>query len=756
MASKKRSKKQQLQQQLIIRIVINLALIIGSLVVMFGTGSFGERWNIWIIDTIGTTNTYLLLGLCIFINTSYLMKKSFEWRNLRLTGFILFIVANTLFFTLVNESQNMMQYTTFFYTGYWGYTLTTFIASYLGFFGVAIIIFICYFIAISLIFKIDLFENMHKIVKPNPAKKTEKNEKKALKKANKLAAKTAKQEQAKKIVPEVATYNDELTQPLKVDHGTQSAPLTEPQKISGMFKTIETVGSNHNIEQNTTSKNVQVEQENIKVNDSADSIANDNANNDSSVANASKLKNLIFKYPTRDLISKPTSPIKGDKVEVLKKSKIIEEAFASFGIKLSVQKVNIGPAVTQFEVLPATGVKVNQIGNLSDDIAMALAAKSIYMQLPIPGKNAIGIEVPNDKPSLVTFGDVFEIKRKSEDLTMFLGRDILGKKVKLDLNKTPHLLVAGSTGSGKSVAINSMILSLIMNKTPEEVRLVLIDPKQVELAPYEDIPHLLTPVVTDPKKAAGTLKIIVEEMDERYKIFGENRVRNITSYNASNPKNKMPYIVCIIDELADLMLVASKEVEGSIQRITQLARAAGIHLIIATQRPSVDVLTGVIKANIPSRIAFAVSSTIDSRTILDQIGADKLLGKGDMLLVPPGSSVPIRAQGAYVNDEEIFNVVDFLKTNQAANYEEKFSNPPSSENAFANNQDEEDDLMPFAVDSIIKRQKASVSILQRDLRIGYNRAARIIDILEDKNIISGANGTKPREVLVSSNPFKEV
>ena len=437
----------------------------------------------------------------------------------------------------------------------------------------------------------------------------------------------------------------------------------------------------------------------------------------------------------------------------------LEKVLKDFDITGKVVQVNIGPTVTQFELEIKAGTKVSKLLSIQREIALALAARDVRIEAPIPGKNTIGIELPNEVNSSVSFKEVLskmpEVNEKNL-LAVGLGKDIMGKVKWMEINTTPHLLVAGATGSGKSVCVNCIITSILMRTKPDEVKLVMVDPKKVELTMYNGIPHLLAPVVTDPKKASVALKNIVAEMERRYDVFERTKNKNIKGYNKfceTNPEYpKMPYIVVIIDELADLMLVAAKEVEDSIMRITQMARAAGIHLIVATQRPSTDVITGVVKANIPSRISFAVSSSIDSRTILDSTGAEKLFGKGDMLFLPMGDNHPTRIQGAFISEEEIQKVVDFVCEQQKAQYDNSLTemkNDSSSHNDGYSSDDEyEDPLYNEIVDYVIQAGKVSASLIQRKYRLGYNRAARIIDLLEERGIIGPPNGSKPREVLI--------
>lgn len=441
------------------------------------------------------------------------------------------------------------------------------------------------------------------------------------------------------------------------------------------------------------------------------------------------------------------------------------EILNEFGVGATLIATHIGPSVTKFEVKPDLGVRVNKISNLQYDIKMALAAKDIRIEAPIPGKSAVGIEIPNVEKTAVSMKELLKSipdKYKEKKLMFALGKDLMGNCVYGELNKMPHLLIAGATGSGKSVCVNSIITSILMRAKPDEVKLLLVDPKKVEFTPYKQIPHLLGPVITDGEEANRALKVIVNMMDERYELFASAKVRNIAGYNAyinAHPKEglkKLPWIVVIIDELADLMLVAAKEVEASIQRITQLARAAGIHLIVATQRPSVDVITGVIKANIPSRIAFAVSSAVDSRTILDQMGAEKLLGYGDMLYIPVGETNPIRVQGAFVSDDEVQHICDYVSAQGKPKYEDAFLRLEAVDNDYAITQESADPLYEEVKKFVIMNRKASTSLIQRKFSIGYARAARLIDVMEEQKIIGPSRGSKPREVLVQYEDMDEM
>lgn len=474
-------------------------------------------------------------------------------------------------------------------------------------------------------------------------------------------------------------------------------------------------------------------------------------------------ENESYILPPPSLLAEtPHNDQSGEYDSIQANAQKLEDTFLSFGVKARVTQVHLGPAVTKYEVLPDTGVKVSRIVSLTDDLALALAASDLRIEAPIPGKSAVGIEVPNSDVAVVSLREVIEAKENNapdSKLMISLGRDVTGQAMLAELNKMPHMLIAGSTGSGKSVCINGIIISILMRTKPHEVKMMMIDPKMVELNVYNGVPHLLAPVVTDPRKAAQALQKVVSEMERRYELFSHTGTRNIEGYNAHidvwNVENDekhphMPYIVVIVDELADLMMVASSEVEDSITRLAQMARAAGIHLIIATQRPSVDVITGVIKANIPSRIAFAVSSAIDSRTILDSGGAEKLLGRGDMLFLPAGVSKPVRIQGAFVSDSEVEAVVDFVIEQQKAQYQEEMI---PTEVVEVPTHEETDDLYDDAVQLVTEMQTASVSLLQRRFRVGYSRAARIVDQMEMRGIVGPPDGSRPRQVLVSKEEF---
>lgn len=470
-----------------------------------------------------------------------------------------------------------------------------------------------------------------------------------------------------------------------------------------------------------------------------------------------------YKLPGTNLLSLPaenkTNASNGKK-EVMNNVKILQDTLKNFGVSATIAQVSVGPTITRYELQLSPGVKVSKILSLADDISLSLASPGIRIEAPIPGKAAIGIEVPNKDVTSVLLREVIEseaFKKQKSKISFSIGKDVAGANIVADLAKMPHLLIAGSTGSGKSICINSLIASILYKATPDEVKLLLIDPKVVELSIYKNIPHLLVPVVTDPKKAAGALNWAVMEMTERYKKFAANNVRDIYGYNNINKEgiDKLPQIVVIIDELADLMMVAPGEVEDSICRLAQMARAAGIHLVVATQRPSVDVITGLIKANIPSRISFAVSSHIDSRTILDMGGAEKLLGKGDALFYPVGASKPIRVQGAFVSEKEIEKLVNFIKDQVPVSFNNEIIKEIEQRVEFDEEADV-DELLKDAIKIVVESGQASILMLQRRLKIGYSRAARLIDQMEERRIIGGFEGSKPRKVLVSKEDLDEM
>ena len=478
-----------------------------------------------------------------------------------------------------------------------------------------------------------------------------------------------------------------------------------------------------------------------------------------------------YEYPPIEILSKGSKKaLRGGAKALTDTATKLQRTLHSFNVSAKVENVSVGPAITRYELKPAEGVRVSKIANLADDIALNLAAETIRIEAPIPGKQAVGIEVPNSEREAVHLREVLDsdtFRDCESKLAIALGKDVAGNVQLADIAKMPHVLIAGSTGSGKSVCINTIITSIIYHAKPSEVKFVMVDPKVVELSVYNGIPHLLIPVVTDPRKAAGALAWAVQEMDNRYNLFAEKGVRDLKGYNKAIEKDEnvgqLPQIVIIVDELADLMMVAKNDVEDAICRLAQKARAAGMHLVIATQRPSVDVITGLIKANVPSRIAFAVSSQVDSRTILDSVGAEKLLGKGDMLYFPSGAPKPARVQGAFVTDDEVEKIVDFVKSNGTATYSEdileSIENSNKTDKELAQEATEDDDTDPFlmeAIQTVVETGQASTSFIQRRFKVGYARAGRIIDQMEERGVISGYQGSKPREVLMSLEKWNEL
>lgn len=538
-----------------------------------------------------------------------------------------------------------------------------------------------------------------------------------------------------------------VSQPSASTSHQQSTSIARPTSEP----TITVASSQHSASQESSQASQPVSSRSESESESAEPTSEGNL---ATMVNADDDKD--YQLPPLSLLtpSKHTDQSK-DLKSIKTNTKKLQQTLASFGVDVTVENVSLGPTVTKYELRPAVGVKVSKITNLADDLALALAAKDIRIEAPIPGKSLIGIEVPNQQVATVGFRDMIEAApHDDKPLDVPLGRTVTGEVMTADLTKMPHLLIAGATGSGKSVAINVIITSILLKDKPSQVKMLMIDPKKVELSVYNGIPHLLSPVVSEPKKAARALGKVVSEMERRYELFAKLGVRNIKGYNKlatehSDDKDAqppMPLILVIVDELSDLMMTVSHDVEDAIVRIAQMGRAAGIHMILATQRPSVDVITGLIKANVPSRIAFAVSSGIDSRTIIDTNGAEKLLGRGDMLFQPVDKNKPIRIQGAFISDHDVEAVVDFIKKERPAEYDEKMV-VTDAEMKNEEQAEEEDELYPDAVDFVTREQKASTSLIQRRFRIGYNRAARIIDSMEAHGVIGPANGSKPREVL---------
>lgn len=550
---------------------------------------------------------------------------------------------------------------------------------------------------------------------------------------------------------ETKTNDKELEKLIKIEEN----PVKELQKANNSIDDMDRKIKVLDYTKNTDLKQTNVTSININKKDNSTQ-----SEDISPIVFSSDNKFRDYVFPSIELLNnRKNVDDLGNKRDVLIKARKLESTLENFGIDAKITQINKGPVITRFEIQPAPGVKVSKIVNLANDIALGLAASDIRIEAPIPGKSAIGIEVPNRSKTNVLFRDVLETdtyKEMESKIPFALGKDITGKPIVANIENMPHLLIAGATGSGKSACINTLIASILYRAKPDEVKLLMIDPKVVELAVYNHIPHLLIPVVTDPKKAAGALNWAIQEMTKRYKVFADNGVRDIYSYNkkleTKDELERLPQIVIIIDELADLMMVSASEVEDYICRLAQMARAAGIHLIIATQRPSVDVITGTIKANIPSRISFAVSSQHDSKTILGMGGGEKLLGKGDMLYYPVGASKPIRVQGAFIDDEEVERIVNFLKEQGNPSYREEIIDEIENEPDLKT--DSDDELLSEAIECVVDDQQASISRLQRKFRIGYNRAARLIDEMEERGIVGNHEGSKPRKVLVTKEEFE--
>ncbi len=563
---------------------------------------------------------------------------------------------------------------------------------------------------------------------------------------------------------------DEEEQQNDVKDFTETMSIQEAEKISNEENEQEVSFNENLIEEISIDEDVAEDTEEISIDKDITEDTEEISFSDEQVLQSTQHNRIVpqipqYVFPSMDLLSRNQAIQSSEsKSEMLHNAKKLETTLKSFGVDAKVIQINKGPTVTRYELSPSQGVKVSKIVNLADDIALNLAASGIRIEAPIPGKAAVGIEVPNKESQSVSLRSVLESEIFQDfpsKLAFALGEDITGQPVVTDIAKMPHLLIAGATGSGKSVCINTLITSILYKSTPEEVKLLLVDPKVVELSIYNGIPHLLIPVVTEPKKASAALNWAVREMLERYKDFAENGVRDIKGYNAMKKEKGesdfMPQIVIIIDELADLMMAAPGEVEDAICRLAQMARAAGMHLIIATQRPSVDVITGVIKANIPSRLAFAVSSGIDSRTILDMTGAEKLLGKGDMLFYPQGMSKPVRIQGAFLSDKEVENIVNFIKKQSLTDYDKEIIDKITTDVLQSGTESEETDaFFDKAVDLVIQKQKASTSMLQRQFRIGYNRAARLMESLESHGIVGPEEGSKPRKVLLTKEEWEDM
>lgn len=769
MAAKKRKKRKKRTTKQLKGLQVELTGLLLIFIAIFGSGVAMLSGGA-IPDWLGNIFQFFLgiwhfvIPVALFIVGCYLIikRKSPDFLSRRLIGFYIFL-AGLLLLTHVQVLESLLANTNdisilgltwqlyFQYLDGTGTLVQTgggmvgallFTVSYYLFSiaGSRIVVFFCLLVGIVFLTNLSIGEFTKKIaasVKSTFAYLGERIERSREKRAERKEEKqdttyaaSSNNEDVDKLTPEDQVENSEE---LLINNFTEIAYQEQPQE---KIKTQETANRKEQV--NTADEEEQHEPMPMTATENHDYV-----------------------LPSIDLLANPAhNSQQQEKSHIQATVRKLDRTFQSFGVKAKIAKVHVGPAVTKYEVYPESGVKVSKIVGLHDDIALALAAKDIRIEAPIPGKSAVGIEVPNKEISMVSLREVLDKQNaKANKLLFALGRDISGEAIAGELNKMPHLLIAGATGSGKSVCVNGIITSILMRAKPHEVKMMMIDPKKVELNVYNGIPHLLTPVVTDPKKASRALKKIVAEMERRYDLFSDSGTRNMEAYNSyirkqnaeANAKEQqpyLPYIVVLVDELADLMMVASNDVEDAITRLAQMARAAGIHLIIATQRPSVDVITGVIKANIPSRIAFSVSSTTDSRTILDSGGADKLLGRGDMLYMPAGTSKPTRVQGAFLSDDEVERIVDHCIEQQQASYQEEMI--PEETNEVVEEVD--DELYDDAVQLITEMQSASVSMLQRRFRIGYTRAARLIDAMEARGIVGPYEGSKPRSVLISNQP----
>jgi S-DNA-T family DNA segregation ATPase FtsK/SpoIIIE len=703
----------------------------------FKAGLLGKLIKNILFASVGL-GAYLLPILIIFIGVGRIITKGNLKFQKKFYGILTFIINTLLLVQLINIDNfyygdfinglvEVAKNKNILHGGIFSYILTIPLYKLLGSTGCYIIYITVYIISSMVVFNITIMDIVMKI---------------------KIQKKPVEKKQASPVIQEAA-----LTEEVISDKGNYISDINKKIKIIDFMKNINVEGE----EAIPAKETACIDKKSFSTSEVKDDISK--SISEEIMLNSNEAA-AVYNFPSTEFlnINNSMNMNKDDKKGLLNSAAKLEETLNSFGVEAKVIQVTKGPSVTRYELQPSSGVKVSKIVNLSDDIALSLAAKGVRIEAPIPGKAAVGIEVPNRELIPVYLREVLdsdEFKNNKNKLSFSLGKDIAGNCVVADLTKMPHVLIAGATGSGKSVCINTLIISLLFKYSPEDVKLLMVDPKVVELSVYNGIPHLLIPVVTDPKKAAGALNWAVNEMTRRYKLFADNSVRNVEGYNELLEKGKviekLPWIVIIVDELADLMMVCPGDVEDYIGRLAQMARAAGMHLVIATQRPSVDVITGVIKANIPSRISFAVSSQIDSRTILDSSGAEKLLGKGDMLFYPVGESKPIRIQGAFICEEEVEKVVGFIKVQQNKNeYKEEILNHINSEQEY---EEEFDELLDEAIRIVVECDQASTSLLQRRLRIGYNRAARLIDQLEARGVISSRDGSKPRQILVDRSSY---
>lgn len=755
-ARKRKSKQEQVSEELKLRIIC-LFFIFLVIIAAMQLGVIGDHLNYVFMYVFGNLNGIIYLT-CILLLGYIVVKADFpKFNGPKAVGLYLLFIGLTLFIS-ATPSLTGIKVIQFYFNqaplnrgGLLGAVLYGFLSALFDYMGAIIAAVFIVVTGIILLGSKFYFEHKKEIQKR--AKNNFNKTKDSLKQHSNYFGNFFKKKQNKTTFFDDAIFEDDET-PMTIFEEIAKEDVTLPQAFTfnDEHQEIEIVDKEPPIP-SVDEELVQNDQSQIE-----EPVIEHNTNKNYHLPPLSLLHNVVNKKQGEN------------KNHAVESAERLTAVLNEFGVHASINNISIGPSITKYELKLETGTRVNKIMSLQDDIKLALAAKDIRIEAPIPGKPAVGVEIPNLVSSMVSFKEVFKNipdKYKDNKLVVPLGKDVNGQVIYAELNKMPHLLIAGATGSGKSVCVNTIISSILMRAKPDEVKLILVDPKKVELSNYNGVPHLLAPVVTDPKKAAATLRETVSEMERRYDLFAGANVRKIETYNqyvekknqendAEHQLEKLPYIVVILDEVADLMMVASKDVEDCIMRIAQLARAAGIHLIVATQRPSTDIITGVIKANIPSRIAFAVSSSIDSRTILDCTGAEKLLGKGDMLFLPMGSNSPIRVQGAYVDDSEVEAITYYTTKQQEASYDERYTNVKPISAVAASKEEQEDEEYEMCRAFVIQAQKASTSLLQRQFRIGYNKAARIIDQLEADGIIGPQIGSKPREVYVRGYNEEEI
>ena len=755
-ARKRKSKQEQVSEELKLRIIC-LFFIFLVIIAAMQLGVIGDHLNYVFMYVFGNLNGIIYLT-CILLLGYIVVKADFpKFNGPKAVGLYLLFIGLTLFISATPSLTGIKVIQSYFNQvplnrgGLLGAILYGFLSALFDYMGAIIAAVFIVVTGIILLGSKFYFEHKKEIQKR--AKNNFNKTKDSLKQHSNYFGNFFKKKQNKTTFFDDAIFEDDET-PTTIFEEIAKEDVTLPQAFTfnDEHQEIEIVDKEPPIP-SVDEELVQNDQSQIE-----EPVIEHNTNKNYHLPPLSLLHNVVNKKQGEN------------KNHAVESAERLTAVLNEFGVHASINNISIGPSITKYELKLETGTRVNKIMSLQDDIKLALAAKDIRIEAPIPGKPAVGVEIPNLVSSMVSFKEVFKNipdKYKDNKLVVPLGKDVNGQVIYAELNKMPHLLIAGATGSGKSVCVNTIISSILMRAKPDEVKLILVDPKKVELSNYNGVPHLLAPVVTDPKKAAATLRETVSEMERRYDLFAGANVRKIETYNqyvekknqendAEHQLEKLPYIVVILDEVADLMMVASKDVEDCIMRIAQLARAAGIHLIVATQRPSTDIITGVIKANIPSRIAFAVSSSIDSRTILDCTGAEKLLGKGDMLFLPMGSNSPIRVQGAYVDDSEVEAITYYTTKQQEASYDERYTNVKPISAVAASKEEQEDEEYEMCRAFVIQAQKASTSLLQRQFRIGYNKAARIIDQLEADGIIGPQIGSKPREVYVRGYNEEEI